>query len=214
MFKTTILYRDAMSHESSSINIPGLIARNIESSAKQAQQVKAVQANFGTEKVPPLSSMQIAMNNNNSYVDPNQFVVGDQWQWQQPINNPLIDQSKYKQQYPWDQDQFKKYGPAPRGNSVFDEQELLRQLGMLKKQKSAFEELIDQLFTTPEKEQLLIDMGYILEQDEKGQTKIMRKLSDGTMKTITNSLDDLFLKEITVKFKNLLLAKATLKIKI
>ena len=78
--------------------------------------------------------------------------------------------------------------------------------------RSVIEELMDELFTTAEKEQFLIDAGYTLE--HKSNLVISRKLADGTVKTITNTLEDLFLKEITIKFKNLLLAKSVLKLKL
>jgi len=219
------LYREADiggAHSGGTFNIPGLISKDIESTAKQGQAVRAAQANFGTEKVPPLASMNLS----NNYLDQGQFVVGDQWnnplndsgwQWQQPVN-PLVDPGKYKQ-YPWEQDPYKKYGSSPsKSQDVFDKDELLKQLARLQNpKKSAFEELIDELFTNADKEQVLIDMGYEFQLKDEGHSKkvvITRKLSDGTYKTITNTLDDLFLKEITVKFKNLLMAKASLKLKI
>lgn len=221
-FNTTI-YRECDTggaHAGGSFNIPGLISKEIESTAKQGQAVKAMQANFGTDKIPPLASMSLS----NNYLDQGQFVVGDNWEWQQPVN-PLIDHGKYKQ-FPFEQkpynptpfgeDPYKKYGPSPGRQIPYDEalkKEMQDYLLGLKKPKSAFEELIDGLFTTAEKEQVLIDMGYILEQKD-NKLVISRKLADGTVKTITNSLDDLFLKEITVKFKNLLMAKASLKLKI
>lgn len=91
----------------------------------------------------------------------------------------------------------------------------------LKPKKSSFEEILDGLFSLAEREQFLMDIGYVLETKtpdgllyKDSDIKITRKLADGTIKTITNSLNDLFLKEISVKFKNLLLAKSTLKLKL
>jgi hypothetical protein len=178
-----------------------------------------MQANFGTNKVPPLAQMSIASNVG---------LVGDpnSWQWEVPIQqdpyywdqyakqkqpyaNPLVPDQGYKQ-YPWDQNPLGQKKPY---QDAFDQEALLKQLaGLQKAKKSAFEEIIDVLFTTTEKEQMLIDMGYELEHKE--GLIIRRKLADGTYKTITNSLDDLFLKEVTIKFKNLLLAKASLKLRI
>lgn len=140
------------------------------------------------------------------------------WIYQPYVGDQLIPQ---RQNFPpWEEP--KKYGPSPsrHGGDYFDQQAILDQIAKLKHpKKSAFEELIDQLFTTAEKEQFLIDAGYMIDvpgPDYRGTDKVIisRKLSDGTVKFITTPLDELFLKEITVKFKNLLLAKATLKLKL
>lgn len=229
------LYREAdMMGDSygGKVHIPGLISKDIESTAKQAQQVKALQANFKTDNVPPLAQMDIA--SNLRLVNTNNNI----WEWEAPIKdssywdyyskqpgiapmNPYIeDKGKY---YPWDQGQKNSgpFGPPSTPmkpyHDAFDTDAIAKQLAELQRpKKSAFEELIDQLFTLPEKEQVLIDMGYRLEKaDVPGvEYKITRVLADGTVKTITNSIHDLFLKEITVKFKNLLMAKASLKLKI
>lgn len=127
------------------------------------------------------------------------------------INNKFYEPFGYPQPQPQPLRVQKPYNTQ----SILDE--LARQGVKLPKPKSAFEEMLDMMFSRAEREQFLMDMGYELEQEKDVpgiSYKITRKLADGTVKTITNSLDDLFLKEVTVKFKNLLMAKATLKIKI
>lgn len=114
------------------------------------------------------------------------------------------------------------YNPLGNGSSIVDEnllremQEFMKQGKPFMNKRSAFELMVEEMFTTAEKEQVLIDMGYeftttVISNDP---PKITRRLADGTTKVITNSLEDLFLKEIVVKFKNILLRKEVLKLKI
>jgi hypothetical protein len=207
------------------IDIPGLIAKENESKGTQRSIYKENSGEW-EKKTPPLAEMKLNPGSvSYSGIDPlnGQFVVGDfpnqladGWKYDFPYKQQpyIAPQDPWQNPGPFGPDPYKKYGPPPKRNQdVFDQEELMRQLAGLKVKKSAFEELIDQLFTTSEKEQVLIDMGYEFAQID-NKTVITRKLADGTIKTITNSLDDLFLKEITVKFKNLLMAKASLKLKL
>jgi hypothetical protein len=139
------------------------------------------------------------------------------------LGNGYFDIDKLNQPAPLDLlkkywEDSKVYGPSPsRQVNPFKDAEYFQQeiLKKLKPQKTAFEEMIDLVFSAAEKEQFLIDIGYTLERDKQDDNPIIRrKMSDGSMKLITNTLNDLFLKEITVKFKNLLLAKATLKLRL
>lgn len=147
---------------------------------------------------------QFGIKVNNQYTVPGG--TGGEFKYNQPyiINQP----SPY--QNPYDIEKFQKK-ITPQSTEEFK----FSLLEYMKRKKSAFEEILDMLFTTAEKEQFLIDIGYFFENDPLNNAAIIkRKLSTGEVKTVTNSLDDLFLKEITVKFKNLLLAKATLKLKL
>lgn len=103
--------------------------------------------------------------------------------------------------------------------SDFDYDQLFKQMVKPAPRKTALEELMEDLFDMSEKEQFLIECGYEIhdgEIDPRGylpKVVIKRKLADGTYKTITNSIDELFIIEAKIKLKNLLLAKATLKFK-
>jgi hypothetical protein len=208
---------------SGGLNIPGLISKDNHTINSDRMKLKQYQSSYPEKNRSAVLSQvehQLKLQQQGSTsVNPYDWAdyskkVGDymfpnDWQWEQPFKQQPIDP-------------YKPLGPAqPSKNTYFDHDALMAQLeavkALRKKPKSSFEELIDGLFTTAEKEQVLIDMGYELESDNLtsgGGLKITRRLADGTVKTITNTLDDLFLKEITVKFKNLLLAKASLKIKI
>ena len=129
--------------------------------------------------------------------DYNRFVPGDQvlTPWDKNIGGyDLYKQRPMKDPSPFDMSQF---------------EQLLK-----KPQKSAFEEIIDNLFDTSEKEQFLISVGYrfdkeyIWRDNPQDQGEVQRWDNN------TGSLASLFLKEISIKFKNLLLMKATLKLKI
>lgn len=76
--------------------------------------------------------------------------------------------------------------------------------------KNGFEELIDSLFDTAEKEQLLIDMGYEFYTSDKGVDNIRK---GGSVWNRKMDLDTVFMKEITIKFKNLLITKQVKKLK-
>lgn len=128
---------------------------------------------------------------------------GDWYKQQQP-SKPLISP------------RIKPYGPSPSRRDTEYEKDAMKYIqDMIKPKTSPFEEIINAIFSQTEKEQFLIDAGYILEWDNQdGSYDIKRKLNDGSIKTITTPLNELFLKEITVKFKNLLLAKQVLKLKL
>jgi hypothetical protein len=220
------------------VEIPGLIAKENDSKQKHRENYAAFNQALPKDKnqikneaenqlqylakTGSISQQQLNTALGDLINNPN-GLTGNAWDWNDYTKNvPQI--APYKQPY----DPFgsgAKYPQPyqnPKVNIPLDE-DLLREMKNFKSkpQKSEFELLIENLFSQEEKEQLLIDMGYELENapvDARGYVStapiiIKRKLADGTYKTITNSLDDLFLKEITVKFKNLLLAKATLKIK-
>ena len=82
--------------------------------------------------------------------------------------------------------------------------------------KSAFEEILDELFNQEEKINFLMSVGYeFLDGDDivktmSGNTKIRK----GDAEFGWLDFDKLFVKEISIKFRNLLLAKVTLKLKI
>ena len=134
-----------------------------------------------------------------------------------------------QKQYPWDQDPLKFYPgqDLQRKDRLDVEYERQKMEEMIKQytrqasspannlhKRSAFEILIDTLFSTSEKEQFIIDCGWKIEMGKNGNYLISRELANGDLTVSNKSLDELFLEHITVKFKNLLLAKPTLKIKI
>lgn len=94
----------------------------------------------------------------------------------------------------------------PFSNSIFPT------YPMIPPQRSAFEEVIDILFSTAEKEQYLIDIGYEFFVNSSNGRDEIRKGNTAWDRSL--DLNMLFLKEISIKFKNLLLAKPSLKIKI
>lgn len=127
---------------------------------------------------------------------------------------------------PWDHDYYKQHKPTNpippmpgKSNQIkYDEFEiyLKSKLGKMIPKKSAFEEVIDTLFSAEEKREFLINMGYKFVKDSSGIPVITITDSKG-YQSIGNenvSLNQFFLKEITIKFKNLLLTKQTLKLKI
>lgn len=176
------------------------------------------------EMYPQMDVSKVARHGNQSMVDFNSLLnnygagtsIQPDWTiplpytqpYQQPYQQPM-ELDDYKKLFTT---QPKKYGPSPSrtGKDDFFDQKAL--MDYLKPKRSAFEEILDVLFTTAEKEQFLIDVGYELIHNAI-ETTVTRKLSDGTVKTIKGSVDEVFLKEITVKFKGLLLAKGTLRIK-
>lgn len=172
------------------------------------------------EMYPQMDVSKVARHGNQSMVDFNSLLnnygagtsIQPDWTiplpYTQPYQQPM-ELDDYKKLFPT---QPKKYGPSPSrtGKDNFFDQKAL--MDYLKPKRSAFEEILDVLFTTAEKEQFLIDVGYELIHNAI-ETTVTRKLSDGTVKTIKGSVDEVFLKEITVKFKGLLLAKGTLRIK-
>lgn len=111
---------------------------------------------------------------------------------------------------------FKKYGPPPQRTAK--ELEYQNDLnGLVNKhfKKSPLEDMFELMFSTSEKEQFLIDMGYILEFDHSdGAYDIYKKSSTGEKIRESKSLNEIFMKEMGIKFKILLLSKAALKLKL
>lgn len=136
-----------------------------------------------------------------------------------PVPSTFDQYQKFQQGIP----QIAPYNPLQKSMPVsdFDYDQLFKQMSKTTTvRKTALEELMEDLFDMSEKEQFLIECGYEIHEpeiDAKGymaaRPVIKRKLADGTYKTITNTVDELFLIEAKIKLKNLLLAKATLKFK-
>jgi hypothetical protein len=142
------------------------------------------------------------------------------------------NQNGYGQkQYPWDMDPLKFYPPGQdlqrkdRHDIEYERQKMEEVKEMMKQytrqmpttnlsKRSAFEILIDTLFSTSEKEQFIIDCGWKLEAGKDGGYVISKELANGDVSYYNGSIHTLFLEHITVKFKNLLLAKPKLTIKI
>jgi hypothetical protein len=110
-------------------------------------------------------------------------------------------------------DQRQIYGPPPQPKTRIPQrpytplQDELNEYIKTKTlpKKTDFELVIDSLFSTHEKMEYLLSIGYV--QDSVG--KFYR--ADSTASS--GELNRLFLHEITIKFKNLLLTKGTIKIK-
>jgi len=221
----------------STLNIPGLIAgkktlaeKHLTDAELQKERLRFAEMQTYKSKQDKLKAMTSVVNNNgipdsitSTYHMTTQEIVdkfgvqtGDYvFPYQQPYQQPL-ELDNYKKFFPNPYPSTPKtYGPSPSRTGINNQDWEKELMSYLKPKKSAFEEILDVLFTTAEKEQFLIDIGYMLNwNNTDGSHDITRKLASGEIKTITNSLNDLFLKEITVKFKNLLLAKATLKLKL
>lgn len=133
-----------------------------------------------------------------------------------PYIPPQIDPSIYISRPNWGD---------PNQHEEFKRKEAAKQFEELitkhfkKSTKTPFEEILEQLFSLSEKEQFLIDLGYILEWDNQDGSYDIYKMESGTKVMVSGSkgksvFEDLFLKEISIKFKNLLLAKPKLTVKI
>ena len=110
----------------------------------------------------------------------------------------------------------KKYGPPP--SRTAKELEYHNDLnGLVNKhfKKSPLEEMFEMMFSTSEKEQFLMDMGYILEFDHTdGAYDIYKKSPVGEKIRESRSFNEIFMKEMGIKFKILLLSKSALKLKL
>lgn len=109
----------------------------------------------------------------------------------------------------------KVYGPPPQ--RVEDKtppsgvNELFKQL----KQKPSLEDILSTLFSSTEKEQFLLDMGYVLNWNHSDGSYDIYRMSPSKVKVyVEEGFETLFLREISIKFKNLLLSKSTLKLKL
>ena len=140
------------------------------------------------------------------------------WLHQQPYIGDMLPQRLTPQYDPYDKS---KYFPTQQPYTTPDplktpwDQKLMDEMLKFKTKKSAFEEIIDALFDTAEKEQFLMSVGYEIFQE--GGKDWIRKVDSQGYETKGErgvSIDILFLREISIKFKNLLLAKASLKLKI
>ena len=195
------------------MKIPGLIANKKEDSKLTSAELQAKRDSFEAyiKDWKPESGVQdLTTNSIKSNVAHlmNQYNTGVDPYKDAYINTPNVPYHQPMWEY------IPPQNPGPFGKQgQLQTQDMARYLQeALAPKKSDFELLLNSMFDTSEKEQFLIDVGYELIHNPI-ETTVTRKLSDGTVKTIKGSVDEVFLKEITVKFKGLLLAKGTLRIK-
>lgn len=203
------------------MEIPGLIANKKDDSKLTSAELQAKRDSFEAYMKSWKLEEELTTNSikSNTAHLMNQYNTGID-----PYNNAFINTPNIPFNQPmWEYIPPQNPNPGPFGGlvksspnrkDVYQTQDMVRYLEeyLKKPKKSEFEVLLEAMFDTSEKEQFLIDVGYELIHNPI-ETTVTRKLSDGTVKTIKGSVDEVFLKEITVKFKGLLLAKGTLRIK-
>lgn len=199
-----VLYRDALLNGGNSVfNIPGLISKDIESSTKQQDYLNAKNAEM-------LKALKINPSVSQSIDHATVVINPDQYTWNMPDYTQqqkrlMQDQMIWGQAIP----QKQPYSP-PLDMGLIEEMKRYAE-GYRSPRKTAFEELIEELFSTADKEQMLMDMGYEFFVNDKGWDEF-RKGDIAWNKSL--DLDKVFMKEIMIKFKNLLMTKATLKLKL